>query len=298
MPTQVKNGIITFPMFGEGFKITLSDSFSIFGLTIHWYGVVIACGFLLAFIYVNSYRKRTGLNTDNYYDYLIWAVISAVVGARLYYVLFNLSLYKDDFLGIFKTWNGGLAIYGGVIGAALAIIIVSRVKKMPAAMVLDTAAPGLLIGQAIGRLGNLINREAFGAETEIFCRMGLTNSSGVTIYVHPTFLYESLWNLLGLLIIHIYTKKKGRRYDGQIFAFYIAWYGFIRMLIEGLRTDSLYLFGTGLRVSQLLAGITFIAAAVILCYNGSVPHSPDRLYINTVGEKAPPGEPEHEENQR
>lgn len=282
MPTKVENGIITFPMFGDGFAITASDHITLFGRDIYWYGIIIACGFILAFIYVNNYRKRTGLGSDDYFDYLIWAIISAIIGARLYYVIFNFSLYKDNLLSILKIWEGGLAIYGGIIGAVIAIVIVSARKKIPAAMVLDTAAPGLLIGQAVGRFGNLMNREAFGAETEIFCRMGLTDAAGNTLYVHPTFLYESLWNLLGLLIIHIYTKKKGRRYDGQVFAFYIAWYGFIRMLIEGLRTDSLYLFGTSVRVSQLLAALSFLAATFILCYNGSVKHSPEKLYVNAI----------------
>jgi phosphatidylglycerol:prolipoprotein diacylglycerol transferase len=282
-------------MLGEGFAFTAKNTFTIFGLTLYWYGAIIAVGFLLAFLYSNRYRRHVGLGGDDFYDYLIAAVPSAIVFARLYYVAFNFSLYRGNLSDIFKLWNGGLAIYGGVIGAVLAALIVARVKRQPVTAILDVAAPGLLIGQAVGRWGNFVNREAFGAETEIFCRMGLTSEAGITYYVHPTFLYESLWNLLGLLIIHIYTKKKGRRYDGQVFAFYIAWYGFMRMLIEGLRTDSLMLFNTGLRVSQVLAGLTFAVALFILCYNGSREHPPEKLFVNRVRESESEETPESEE---
>ena len=273
-------------MLGEGFSFSAPSGFTLFGFTIYWYGVIIALGFLLAFIYVNYYRRYTGLGEDDYFDYLLAAVPSAIICSRLYYVVFNFSMFKDNLLDVFNTRSGGLAIYGGVIGAALAIIIVSAIKKHPYKVVLDCAAPGLLIGQALGRWGNFVNREAFGVETEIFCRMGLTDNAGRTIYVHPTFLYESLANLIGLLIIHLYTKKKGRRYDGQIFLFYVAWYGLVRVLIEGLRTDSLYIPNTDLRVSQLLAGVSFLAALFILCYNGSVEHKPEKLYINSAKKKA------------
>ena len=136
-----------------------------------------------------------------------------------------------------------------------------------------------MIGQAIGRWGNFFNREAFGSETDVFCKMGLTTSSG-TIYVHPTFLYESLWNVIGFIILHIYSKKK-RKYDGQIFLMYLAWYGLGRFFIEGLRTDSLYLFGTGIRVSQLLAAVTFVIATVLLIYN-SRRHKPEEMFVNVV----------------
>lgn len=289
MTTSVPNGIITFPMLGDGFSVTAPATFQLFGLTIHWYGVIIAIGFLLAYFYASYYCKKVGLSSNDFIDFLLCAVPAAIVGARLYYVAFNFSLYKDNLWDIIKIWNGGLAIYGGVIGAVIAVLICARVKKIPAGAVLDVAAPGLLIGQAIGRWGNFINREAFGAETDIFCRMGLTDTAGKTIYVHPTFLYESLWNLVGLLIIHLLTKYGRRKYDGQIFAFYIAWYGLGRMFIEGLRTDSLYLFGSGLRVSQLLAALTFLAATIFLCYNGSRLHPTEKLYVScsvqSVGEE-------------
>jgi len=277
---SMPNAAISFPLFGNSFSITATESFNIFGLTLHWYGTIIAVGFLLAVIYVSKRGRQFGLTQDNIIDMLICAVPSAVVGARLYYVIFNYSIYKDNFWDIFKIWNGGLAIYGAIIGAVIAVIIYCKIKKMPMGPFFDLGSLGLLIGQAVGRWGNFINREAFGRETSIFCRMGLTDSAGNTIYVHPTFLYESLWNLLGLLLLHIFSKSSKRRYDGQLFAMYVAWYGFGRMLIEGLRTDSLYLFNTGLRVSQVLGGLSVVAALVYLAVNGSRPHDPDKMYVN------------------
>ena len=179
-------------------------------------------------------------------------------------------------MDIFKTWTGGIAIYGAVIGAVLGLLLYGRVKKVPIAPYMDVGALGLLIGQLVGRWGNFINREAFGRETDVFCRMGLTDAAGKTIYVHPAFLYESLWNFLGFLLLHRFSKSKKYRYNGQIFAMYVAWYGFGRMLIEGLRTDSLYLFRTGLRVSQVLGGLSAFLALAFLAYHGSVRHG-DRI---------------------
>ncbi len=283
---SMPNATISFPMFGEGFSITAPGSYSIFGFTLYWYGTIIAIGFLLAVIYVTKRSKQFGLTQDNIIDMLICAVPSAVIGARLYYVVFNFSLYKDNFWDVFKIRDGGLAIYGAIIFALLAVIIYCKVKKMPVGPFFDIGALGLLIGQAAGRWGNFMNREAFGRETTVFCRMGLTDSSGNTIFVHPTFLYESLWNLLGLLLLHIFSKSGKRRYDGQIFAMYVAWYGFGRMLIEGLRTDSLYLFSTGLRVSQVLAALSVIVAVVYLAVNGSLPHDKSNLFVNIVASSA------------
>ena len=200
-------------------------------------------------------------------------------------MIFNYSLFKDNFGDIFKIWTGGLAIYGAIIGALIAVIIYCKAKKTSIGAYFDIGALGLLIGQTVGRWGNFINREAFGRETEIFCRMGLTDASGNTIYVHPTFLYESVWNLLGLLLLHLFSKSSKRRYDGQVFAMYVAWYGFGRMLIEGLRTDSLYLFNTGLRVSQVLGGLSVLAALVFLAVNGSLPHDRRKMLVNIVAEK-------------
>ena len=282
---SVPNGIITFPMFGKGFAISPPEDFTVFGFTLHWYGTIIAIGFLLAYIYASKRSKQFGLTQDNLLDMLLCAVPAAVIGARLYYVIFNYSLYKDNFWDIFKIWSGGLAIYGAIIGGAIAVIIYCKVKKTSIGAYFDIGALGLLIGQTVGRWGNFLNREAFGGETEIFCRMGLTDASGNTIYVHPTFLYESVWNLLGLLLLHLFSKSSKRRYDGQVFAMYVAWYGFGRVLIEGLRTDSLYLFNTGLRVSQVLGGLSVLAAVVYLAVNGSVPRDKHTMLVSIVSEK-------------
>lgn len=272
MPISVPNGIITFPIFGDNFSLNPSSSFQLFGLTIHWYGAIIALGFLLAVIYTCRRCPDFGISSDELIDVLIYAVPAGIVGARLYYIIFNFSLYKDNFIDIFKIWNGGMAIYGSIIGAAIAVIIFSKVRKISMGAIMDLGSLGLLIGQSIGRWGNFINREVYGRQTDILFRMGLTDAAGNTIYVHPTFLYESLWNLLGLLILHIYSKKGKRRYDGQLCAMYIFWYGIGRMFIEGIRSDTLILFSTGIPVSQLLAGLSALAAGAYLFINIRRPH--------------------------
>ena len=272
-------------MFGDKFAITTPESFQLFGLSIYWYGLIIAIGFLLAYLYCNHRTKDFGLSQDNFIDMLIIAVPSAIVGSRLYYVIFNYSIFKGNFWSVFDVRSGGLAIYGAIIGAVIAVIIYCRVKKTSLGAYFDLGALGLLIGQTVGRWGKFMNREAFGRETDIFCRMGLTGSSGVTTYYHPTFLYESVWNLLGLLFLHLFSKSGKRRYDGQLFAMYVAWYGFGRMLIEGLRTDSLYLFDTGLRVSQVLAGLSVAVALVYLAINGSLPRDKEKLLVNITAAK-------------
>ena len=176
--------------------------------------------------------------------------------------------------------DGGLAIYGGIIAGVITGVLVCRKKKIPVLALGDLAAFGLLIGQAIGRWGNFINREAFGVETDIFCRMGLTTSDGVTVFVHPTFLYESLWNFTGLIILYILLHRGARKYDGQFTWLYVLWYGLGRAWVEGLRTDSLYIGTTDIRVSQLLAIVSALIAAVILIVNARKTHSPDELFVN------------------
>ena len=280
IPTSVPNGTITFPMLGEGFAITVPSSFTLFGLTVHWYGVIIAIGFLLAFAYVNRRCRQFGLTDDEVLDGVLCGVPAGIIGARLYYVIFNFSLYKNDFWGIFKIWEGGLAIY--VIGAVIAVAIYAHIKKLPLGAFLDLAAFGLLIGQTVGRWGNFINREVYGIETDIFCRMGLTDAAGNTIYVHPTFLYESIWNLLGLVLLHIYSKRVKNRYDGQIFAMYLAWYGLGRAFIEGIRSDTLFLFNTGMRVSQVFAALTCIVSLIYLAINGSLKHKPTLAQLRAL----------------
>lgn len=294
--TCVPNGTITFPMFGDGFAITAPSNFTVFGFTIHWYGLIIAIGFLLAAVYADRRTKDVGITSDEFIDQLLWAVPLGIIGARIFYVIFYFDLYRNNLSEIYKIWHGGLAIYGGVIAATITVILFCRIKKIRVGAMLDLAAFGLIIGQLVGRWGNFMNREAFGYETDIFCRMGLTNAAGETIFVHPTFLYESLWNLLGFMIMHIFFKRGKRKYDGQMFAIYVAWYGLGRMLIEGLRTDSLYFFSTGFRVSQLLAGLFFVGASVFLAINGSRYHPKEKLFVNTRQSEAEDASDESEVN--
>lgn len=276
----MSSAAISFPFLGNWF-ICPSNSFTLFGHTFYWYGAIIAVGFLLAVAYAYRRCERDfGIRQDDLTDVLLFAVPLAIVGARAYYVVFygNYSSFAD----MVKIWEGGLAIYGGVIAAFVTILVVCRIKHISSLAVLDITSFGLLIGQSIGRWGNFMNREAFGYETDIFCRMGLTLND-VTIYVHPTFLYESLWNAVGFLVMHILSQKRERRFDGQFFLLYLAWYGLGRAWIEGLRTDSLYLGATGIRVSQLLAVITFVlASAALILVLRSGYCTPDKLWINRV----------------
>ena len=258
MQTVLREAVISFPMFG----ITMDppSSFILFGREFYLYGAVVALGFLLGILYCASRTEDlVGITKDEMYDFVLWMIPTAIIGARLYYVLFRLNEYTS-FADIFKIWEGGLAIYGGVIAGAILVFFWCRKRKIPFGALGDLSVYGLLIGQTIGRWGNFLNREAFGRETDIFCRMGLTLPGKNPIYVHPTFLYESLWNCLGFLMLHFYFKKHKRKFDGQITLLYIAWYGLGRSMIEGLRTDSLYLGATGIRVSQLLAAVSCVAA--------------------------------------
>lgn len=279
--TIQRESVISFPGLGN---LTLNPPayFTIFGRTIYFYGVLIALGFLLATLYCARHAPDFGLKPDDFYDLMLWLIPLSILGARAYFVLFRWGDYAAAPLRVFAVWEGGLAIYGGIIAAVITIFAVCRVKKISALALLDLVAFGLLIGQLIGRWGNFMNREAFGYETDIFCRMGLT-LNGETIYVHPTFLYESLWNLVGFVCLHILSKKLTRKFDGQIFLTYLAWYGLGRVWIEGLRTDSLYIGGTGIRVSQLLAGVLFVgctAALILLMRNKKL--TPEKLWVNRV----------------
>ena len=270
---------ISFP--NLGIEINPSRvAFSLGDKDVYWYGIIIAVGFILAVIYACRCAPQFGLKEDHILDMLIVAVPTAIVCARLYYCIFYWDLYADNPLSILYVWEGGLAIYGGIIGAVLAVCLYSRVKKVPLGPLLDVGGMGLLIGQMIGRWGNFINREAHGGVTDSFFKMGLTDASGQVTYVHPTFLYESVWNLAGFLLLHFLAKKR-RRYDGELFTMYVAWYGLGRGWIEGLRTDSLYFFGTGIRVSQILAILSCLAAVAILVRNLYLhPHNPEDLLVN------------------
>ena len=278
---------ITFPMLGEGFKLTFLPYFTLFGWRVYWYGVLIAIGFLLAVLYCLKRTKDFGITQDDLVDMLICAVPLGVICARLYYVIFyraddGTNPYFDgshDLLDIVKIWEGGLAIYGGIIGGFIGAAISAKVKKISSRAMLDVVSFGLLIGQALGRWGNFTNREAHGTDTTLPWRMGLVYSFK-TFYFHPTFLYESLWNVLGFVILHFWSKKH-RKFDGQVFLLYVAWYGLGRAWIEGLRTDSLYVGSTNLRVSQLIAILTCLLAAAILLYVRVARHpEPEDLWVN------------------
>ena len=281
---------ITFPIFGDGFVLNPQRYLEIFGFKIYWYGLIIALGFIVAALYLLKRRKVFGLEEDDVYTMIIFAVPLGIIGARLYYIVFNFDSFRADTFGEFiknclNVRNGGLAIYGGVIFGIIGLILSAKVRKVKIGTALDVGAFGVIIGQIFGRWGNFINREAYGISANVdsfFLRMGLTTPDGVTTYVHPTFLYESVWNLIGFIILHFVSKK--RKFDGQIFAMYVAWYGLGRFFVEGLRADSLYFFGTSLRVSQALAAISCIAAVMylILRLGDKAGCDPDKLYVNIV----------------
>lgn len=279
---------ITFPSFG--ISLNPSRGFFIGNFQIYWYAVLIASGLLLAVIYACRRCKTFGLRDNDLIDGVLCIVPFAVVCARAYYCVFRWEAFSENPISVINIREGGLAIYGGVIGAIIGIVVFALVKKNKVRLtaVLDITALGFLIGQSVGRWGNFINREAFGAETDSFLRMGLLNSlTGKVTYYHPTFLYESLWNACGFVLLHFLSKK--RKYDGQIALGYVAWYGLGRALIEGLRTDSLYL--GQFRVSQLLAATSCIIAVVVLIVMAFKQHDPEKLFVNVVAKRNAPTEP-------
>ena len=271
---------ISFPFLG--LEMDPGRGFSIGPLNIHYYGVIIAIGLMLAVLYGCKRSREFGLKQDDVLDGVLWITPFAILCARAYYCAFSWELYADDPISVLYIWKGGIAIYGGVLGAIVGMIVFCRIKKISLGATLDLVLMGFLIGQAIGRWGNFFNREAFGAETESFLRMGLLNAlTGEITYHHPTFLYESVWNALGFVILHFLSKK--REFDGQIALGYAFWYGLGRTFIEGLRTDSLYIPGTELRVSQLLAALSCLAAAAVLVYFILKPPA-KRLFVDRVAE--------------
>lgn len=268
---------ITFPNLGISVDIP-RVAFTLFGKEVYWYGVLIAGGIVLAAFYACRRAKQFGTTTDDIIDMLLLAVPMGIVCARLYYVIFywDEGGFAENPIRILYVWEGGLAIYGGVIGAAAAVLIISRIKKMPPGVLLDLGGLGLLIGQAIGRWGNFINQEAHGGVTDSFFKMGLVGADDSVTYYHPTFLYESVWNLIGFVILHFYSKR--RKFDGEVFCLYVAWYGLGRTWIEGMRTDSLYLGSTGIRISQVLAAVSCLAAIAVILYVRLV-RRPQTLYV-------------------
>ncbi|MBQ8836724.1 MAG: prolipoprotein diacylglyceryl transferase [Clostridia bacterium] len=265
---------VSFPGLGiEPFKVnniavsgdTLGFLKNIFGESwngIAWYGVIIMFGIVLSAVYAIWRAHKEGITTDDILDVILVAVIVSVIGARLYYVIFYGGF--DSFYDLVAVWNGGLAIYGAVIGGILSLLLMGKIKKINPLLLLDIGASSIILGQAIGRWGNFMNIEAFGYETDLPWRMGIGYNGVITEYVHPTFLYESLWNIIGFFIIwYIYNHKK---YNGQIFLTYLAWYGLGRLFIEGLRTDSLWLIDGVIRVSQLVGAVCFVVCAAIIFF--------------------------------
>ncbi len=273
---------IRFPHLGIEIA-SLGKGITIGGFTIAFYGMIIAFGMVMGYLMTAFQAKRTGQEPDLYLDLALWDIVFAVIGARIYYVVFSWDYYKDNLLQIFNTRGGGLAIYGGVIAGVITTIIFGKVRKQNFFQLLDTACVGLITGQLIGRWGNFCNREAFGGYTNGLFAMQLKESdvasSNLThavlkhiveidgtryIQVHPTFLYESLWNVGVLVVLLLFTKH--RKYNGQIFLIYLLGYGLGRVWIEGLRTDQLLFFGTGVAVSQVLSGVLVVVSAGILIY--------------------------------
>lgn len=278
----MSRGDIAFPHLGIEIA-TLPKGITIGGFTIAYYGIIIACGMIAGLLLARWQAKRTGQNPEFYMDYAFFGIIFAIIGARLYYVAFSWENYKDDLLQIFNTRGGGMAIYGGVIAAVITALVYCRIKKYRFSLFADTAVVGLILGQVIGRFGNFMNREAFGEYTDSLFAMRLrvdqvaassitdtmrehmTNIDGVQyIQVHPTFLYESVWNLIVLILMLLRTKKKA--FDGEIFLIYLIGYGIGRAWIEGLRTDQLQIGSTGIAVSQVLSALIAVVGIVVWIY--------------------------------
>ncbi len=249
---------ISFPGLGIG-QLKISETISVFGLDIYWYGIIIATGIVLAFIFGMKICEEHGLTRDNITDILLYGLPSAIICARIYYVIFEWGEYRENLQDIFKIWQGGIAIYGAVIGACLSTFIYCKIKKINVMRAFDVGAFGLLIGQICGRWGNFVNAEAFGSLTNLPWGMQIAEISKNMLF-HPTFLYESLWNL-GVFIILV-TRRKKRTFDGEMFLGYVTLYGLGRFWIEGLRTDSLYL--GPVRISQVLALLCVVAGTVML----------------------------------
>ena len=277
---------ISFPGLGIDTFAINREAFSVFGHSVYWYGIIICTGIILAVLYVCFRGKQEGISVDDVMDYTLVTVPTAIVCARAYYVLTSLDDFHS-FYDVIAIWNGGIAIYGAIIGGFLAIVAVSRHKKIKLTKMLDATAPAVMIGQILGRWGNFVNAEAYGDITKIdllghefatphfakdfFLRMCISRKDpslpGVEVLtVHPTFLYESVWNLVGFILINIYYKKK--KFDGEIVLLYFSWYGFGRFFIEGFRTDSLYI--GSIRISQLVGLLCFVVCTAAIVWKRTV----------------------------
>ncbi len=309
--------VVTFP--GLGLEFTLNRvAIELFGRPIYWYGVIIASGLFLAVYLCGKWGKRFGITEDQILDMMLFAVPAALVSIRVYYVLFNLDLYRLadgslDWRAMLRYSDGGLAIYGAIISSAIVLLIFCRVRKISFLAFADLGVHGLLIGQLIGRWGNFMNVEAFGGVTDLPWRMcsdkitdylvrhgyaGEEVLAGLmdgTLGVHPTFFYESAWNLVGLFLVYYIGTR--RKHDGECFLFYFFWYGLGRAWVEGLRTDSLYFFGLEfmghpIRVSQMIAVVTCVVAGIALVWLIKRPRDPRGLFVERV---AAPSETQKEE---
>jgi phosphatidylglycerol:prolipoprotein diacylglycerol transferase len=258
---------VQFPGFGISVNVN-PVAFTIGNHSFTWYGIIIAVGFLLAFLYALKSCRPFHMDEDKFTDAVIAGIIGGIIGARLYYVIFDASsAFVENPISIFYIWDGGIGIYGGIIGGMLFGAIMAKIRKVSVPAVLDLASMGFLIGQAIGRWGNFTNQEAFGTATTLPWRMISENTENYSSTgVHPCFLYESLWCLVGFILLHFFSRKL-RRYDGQVFLLYSIWYGIGRFFIEGLRTDSLItpnFINHTYRISQVVAAAAVVIAAVLL----------------------------------
>ena len=303
---------VFFPGLGLSFDLN-RVAIIILGRPIYWYGIIIASGLILAVCLCSRWGMRFGVNGDQIIDMMLFAVPAALVAIRVYYVVFNLSIFQNEdgslnWGRILSYGDGGLAIYGAIISSAIVLLIFCHVRKVSFLAFADLGVHGLFIGQLIGRWGNFMNVEAYGGPTDLPWRMcsesiaqdmlaqGYVDQTGFqaildgTLGVHPTFFYESAWNFIGLILVYL-IGRRWRKYDGECFLFYLCWYGLGRAWIEGMRTDSLYffgleLFGAPIRVSQMVAAVCFVAAGAILLYNRFRPHDPAKLYVNRLKAQA------------
>lgn len=252
--------VISFPRLGITLNIN-PVAFRIGSKPVYWYALIILTGFLLGLLFVYCTCEKRGVKRDNIWDIALFGLVAGIAGARIYYVLFALDEFSS-LLDTLKIWNGGLAIYGGIIGAAISSFIYCRIKKLNTRNIFDTCAPGLLIGQAIGRFGNFVNAEVFGRETDFLLGMSINGRPPV----HPLFLYESLWNAAGLILILLFRDRK--KADGQVFCFYIFWYALGRLFLEGMRNSNyiLYVIPNVLGISQLVSALLIVLSAAAFIY--------------------------------
>ena len=292
----LKSMPVSFPgLFGD-WAFTLDPVAIGIGHGIYWYGIILAFAMRSGFFLAMKQAKHYGLTEDHLMDMILWAVPGCIIGARIYYVVFYLDLYRNadgslDWGRMVAIWDGGIAIYGAVIAAMIVVYLYARAKKIPAPALMDAGALGLILGQIIGRWANFVNREAFGGVTDLPWRMRVWTSEFQYVEVHPTFFYESMWNLVGLLLL-LFVVSKSRRFDGENACFYFLWYGIGRFWIEGLREDSLYLFdwtimGQPIRVSQALSLVLVIGAVSVMIYQICFKKATsDGLWVNRVAETA------------